>query len=527
MSAPRMFVYGSDLARAVAERLEDPGGPALLGVVARQSLLSAYSRPVTLVAPPPLPTRSRHRWMRGDYGSNLEHVLAGVAGTVDLVLVDLADEVLGVHVLPDGSVVTRTEDLVVSGAEERLPAGTRHLPLGDPTHLEHWDAAADWLAALLRRTTPGARVVLLDGQDDRLRPYLARAAAALGAEVARVPDRPSSGDHAAVVEHLARALGTASEPAPEPAPGPATEAAPAAAPATPRTPLDPRAVVAATWRMRRADGSNVVGPLRLLADGTIWGHAHRNEATWEVDDAGVLVLRDRDGRPSTRFDSAVVTAGGLRLEGPFVLRPADGIRHVLETIEMDWQGRRRPSQLTRRLLREEAERHGWSIGDHTCGKPTVRGAGSAPLTIGRFTSIDERVTLILGHRPADAVSTYPFRTLHDFWPGARALPANRPTAGPVRIGHDVWLGEGTTVLPGVTVGDGSVVAPGSLLMHDVEPYAVVAGSPGRQVSRRFSDRQVAGLLSARWWDWDDERVDALLPLMFEDVDLFLDAALRP
>lgn len=528
MSAPRMFVYGSDLARAVAERLDDVAGPALCGVVARQSLLSAYSRPVTLTSPPPLPSRARHRWMRGDYESNLEKAIEAVGATVDLVLVDLADEVLGVHLLPDGSVVTRTPDLVASGAEERLPAGTRHLALGEPAHLEYWRSAADWLAALLRRTTPYARVVLIDGQDDRLRPYLEHARAVLGAEVAR---SPGPVDDPAALDHVSRALATrlGLTPGPPSASGAATPPGPATPPGettAERPPLDARAVSEATWRMRRPDGSCAVEPLRFLPDGTLWGHKHRNEASWAVED-GVLVLRDQDGRPSTRFDEVSSTEHGLRLEGPFVLRPADGIRHVLETVEMDWSGRPRPSRLTRRLLRDEAERHGWSIGDHTYGSPTVRGGGTAPLVIGRFTSIDDPVTLVLGHRRADAVSTYPFRALRDYWPSARMLPAERPTAGAVTIGNDVWLGEGTTVLPGVTVGDGAVVAPGSVLLDDVEAYAVVAGSPARPVSRRFSERQVAGLLRARWWDWDDERIDALLPLMDEDVDLFLDAALRP
>jgi acetyltransferase-like isoleucine patch superfamily enzyme len=290
--------------------------------------------------------------------------------------------------------------------------------------------------------------------------------------------------------------------------------------------LDARTICAATWRKRRPDGSCAVEPVRLLPDGRIWGFEHRNEASWTLED-GVLVLRDRDGNPSTRFESATAIPGGLRLEGPFVLRPADSIRHVLETIEMDWRGRPRPTDLTRHLLRDEARRHRWSIGDHTRGRPVVRGAGSAPLAIGRFTSIDEGVTLILGHRRADAVSTYPFPALHRFWPSAPSVTADPPTAGAISIGNDVWLGERTVVLPGVTVGDGAVVAPGSVLLQDVDPYAVVAGSPAQPVNRRFTDRQIADLLRARWWDWDDERIDALLPLMTEDVDLFLDAALRP
>ncbi len=55
---------------------------------------------------------------------------------------------------------------------------------------------------------------------------------------------------------------------------------------------------------------------------------------------------------------------------------------------------------------------------------------------------------------------------------------------PIDIGRDVWLGAGAIVLRGVTIGEGSVVAAGSVVNADVEPYTVVAGTPARLVSHR-------------------------------------------
>jgi acetyltransferase-like isoleucine patch superfamily enzyme len=55
--------------------------------------------------------------------------------------------------------------------------------------------------------------------------------------------------------------------------------------------------------------------------------------------------------------------------------------------------------------------------------------------------------------------------------------------GPVRIEAYAWLGAATTVLPGVTIGEASVVGAGSVVLHDVEPYTVVAGTPARLVRR--------------------------------------------
>lgn len=52
-------------------------------------------------------------------------------------------------------------------------------------------------------------------------------------------------------------------------------------------------------------------------------------------------------------------------------------------------------------------------------------------------------------------------------------------AEPVRIGNSVWIGGNVTILPGVTIGDCSVVGAGSVVTKDVAPYTVVAGNPAK------------------------------------------------
>jgi acetyltransferase-like isoleucine patch superfamily enzyme len=56
-----------------------------------------------------------------------------------------------------------------------------------------------------------------------------------------------------------------------------------------------------------------------------------------------------------------------------------------------------------------------------------------------------------------------------------------PRSAPVTIGDRVWIGCRATVLKGVTVGDGAVVAAGAVVVHDVPPRALVAGNPARVV----------------------------------------------
>ena len=60
------------------------------------------------------------------------------------------------------------------------------------------------------------------------------------------------------------------------------------------------------------------------------------------------------------------------------------------------------------------------------------------------------------------------------------LPENQ-----VEIGDDVWIGFGSVVLSGVTIGEGAIIAAGSVVTKSVEPYSIAAGCPAREVGRRF------------------------------------------
>lgn len=84
--------------------------------------------------------------------------------------------------------------------------------------------------------------------------------------------------------------------------------------------------------------------------------------------------------------------------------------------------------------------------------------------------------------------------------------AGRCGADEISIGNDAWVGRGTRILGGVTIGDGAVVAAYSVVTEDVRPYAIVAGNPAREIGRRFDDTTVEALLRIRWWDWSEDDV---------------------
>lgn len=69
---------------------------------------------------------------------------------------------------------------------------------------------------------------------------------------------------------------------------------------------------------------------------------------------------------------------------------------------------------------------------------------------------------------------------HSLHPGER-LDKSKIPAAPVRIGKNCFIGARTIILKGVTVGDGAVVGAGTVVTHDVDPYAIVAGNPSKVV----------------------------------------------
>ena len=90
----------------------------------------------------------------------------------------------------------------------------------------------------------------------------------------------------------------------------------------------------------------------------------------------------------------------------------------------------------------------------------------------------------------------------------------------VTIGHDVWIGHGAIILPDMTVGNGAVVAAGSVVTKDVAPYSIVAGNPAKTLRSRFPQSIWSELEAIGWWDWDHntlkERLDD-----FYDIRRFL------
>ena len=142
-------------------------------------------------------------------------------------------------------------------------------------------------------------------------------------------------------------------------------------------------------------------------------------------------------------------------------------------------------------------------------------------TIGRFCSIGNQVIIGPWLHPTDLVSTFPgFYHSYRYTTNLRCNEEIK-TFSEVRVGNDVWIGDRSIVLGGITIGDGAVIGAGAVVTKSVPPYAVQAGVPARTIRMRFEPSVVDRLLEIRWWDYDDETL-LKYSRLFGDLSAFLE-----
>lgn len=91
----------------------------------------------------------------------------------------------------------------------------------------------------------------------------------------------------------------------------------------------------------------------------------------------------------------------------------------------------------------------------------------------------------------------------------------------VVVGNDVWIGMNAIIMEGVRIGDGAIVAAGSIVTKDVPPYTIVGGIPASEIRKRFSEEQIEALLSIKWWEKSQRWIQDNYEL-FSDIDRFLE-----
>ena len=149
----------------------------------------------------------------------------------------------------------------------------------------------------------------------------------------------------------------------------------------------------------------------------------------------------------------------------------------------------------------------------------------ARATVGAYCAFGARTSINPFNHPVDWLSTNEFQyhpasfnwveEYNDF----KRLERTPEMFAHVTIGSDVWSGHNANIMPGVSVGDGAVIAAGAVVTRDVPPYAVVAGVPATIKRYRFDEKTIARLLSLKWWDLE---LSELSGLPFRDIYRCLD-----
>ena len=134
--------------------------------------------------------------------------------------------------------------------------------------------------------------------------------------------------------------------------------------------------------------------------------------------------------------------------------------------------------------------------------------------IGRYCSIADKLVCGLPNHSLSLLSTSPLFTMrsngtHYSWTNESLYY----TAPKVKIGNDVWIGYGVTIVNNITVGDGAVIAAGSVVTKDVPPYAIVGGVPAKILRYRFDEGVRKALLKLKWWNLPEE-------VLKQNIELF-------
>ncbi len=130
------------------------------------------------------------------------------------------------------------------------------------------------------------------------------------------------------------------------------------------------------------------------------------------------------------------------------------------------------------------------------------------LIIGKFCMIAPSVTFIMNgaNHSMNGITSYPFSLFGNGWERIMPTMADLPIKGDTIIGNDVWIGMNVTIMPGVHIGDGAIIATNSTVTKDVAPYVIVGGNPAVVIRKRFSDPKIKELLEMQWWNWDIEKI---------------------
>lgn len=156
-----------------------------------------------------------------------------------------------------------------------------------------------------------------------------------------------------------------------------------------------------------------------------------------------------------------------------------------------------------------------SVGRKTYGELTVIQFNEhAKLILGNYCSIAQNVSFILdAEHNTKTLSTFPFKVAC-----LQKVKHEAVSKGDIVVKDDVWIGYGSIILSGVHIGQGAVIAAGSVVSHDVPPYAIVGGVPARLIKYRFSEEMIEKLIKFDFNNLGDKSIRYNIHHLYETLN---------
>lgn len=164
--------------------------------------------------------------------------------------------------------------------------------------------------------------------------------------------------------------------------------------------------------------------------------------------------------------------------------------------------------------------HNVKVGNATYGELNIVQFSSAHnLQIGNFVSIAQEVIFLLdAEHYVKHLSTFPFKV--KYLNNAKEEAFGK---GDIIIDDDVWLGYRSTIMSGVHIGQGAVIAAGAIVTKDVPPFSIVGGVPAKVIGYRFSDDICKSLINIDYSKLNKDIVEKNIDVLYHEITTKTDA----
>lgn len=132
------------------------------------------------------------------------------------------------------------------------------------------------------------------------------------------------------------------------------------------------------------------------------------------------------------------------------------------------------------------------------------------ITIGKYCQLGGDVALHATNHPISSMTTYINNSL--FQGELKGLKEENE----IVIGNDVWIGHGVIIVGNINIGNGAILAAGSVITKDVPPYTIVGGVPAKIIKKRFSNQIIQEIETLKWWDLSEVELEKIKPLFFKN-----------